>query len=42
MTDTILITGASGQLGRGVINHLLESQGVAASRIIAGTRDPRN
>ena len=41
MTDTILITGASGQLGRGVINHLLESQGVAASRIIAGTRDPR-
>ena len=41
MTDTILITGASGQLGRGVINHLLESQGVAASRIIAGTRDPQ-
>jgi NAD(P)H dehydrogenase (quinone) len=40
MTETILITGAGGQLGGRVIDHLLESQGVAASRIIAGTRDP--
>lgn len=39
MTDTIFVTGASGQLGRGVINHLL-AKGVAASRIIAGTRSP--
>jgi NAD(P)H dehydrogenase (quinone) len=40
MTDTILITGASGQLGRLVVHHLLESNGVAPSRIIATTRDP--
>lgn len=36
---TIFVTGASGQLGRGVINHLL-ARGVAASSIIAGTRSP--
>lgn len=39
MSDTILVTGASGQLGRAIINHLLDSQKVAPSRIIAGSRD---
>lgn len=39
MTDTILVTGASGQLGRGVIHHLIESQGIEPGRIIAATRD---
>ncbi len=42
MTETILITGAAGQLGRGVIHHLLESQKVAADKIIAATRNPEN
>ena len=36
----ILVTGASGQLGGLVIKHLLETQEVAASDIIAATRDP--
>jgi NAD(P)H dehydrogenase (quinone) len=40
MTDTILVTGASGKLGSRVIHHLLESQGVAPGSIIAVTRDP--
>jgi len=39
MTDTIFVTGASGQLGRAIVDHLL-ARGVAASRIIAGTRNP--
>lgn len=39
MSDIILVTGASGHLGRAIINHLLDSQGVAPSRIIAGSRD---
>jgi NAD(P)H dehydrogenase (quinone) len=38
MTDTIFVTGASGQLGRLVIKHLL-SRSVKADRIIAGTRN---
>jgi len=40
MTDTLLVTGASGQLGRGVINHLLDTFKVPAARIIATTRTP--
>lgn len=40
MSDTILVTGAAGHLGRLIIGHLLDSQKVPASRIIAGTRDP--
>ena len=40
MTDTILVTGASGKLGRAVIDHLLDSQGVAPGRIVAGSRNP--
>lgn len=39
MSDTILVTGASGHLGQAIITHLLDSQGVAPSRIIAGTRN---
>lgn len=39
MSNTILVTGASGHLGRAVTNHLLESRKVAPSRIIAVTRD---
>ena len=40
MSQTILVTGASGQLGRAVVRHLLESQGVAPASLIAVTRDP--
>jgi NAD(P)H dehydrogenase (quinone) len=40
MTDTILVTGASGQLGRRVVHHLLESNGVLPSRIFATSRKP--
>ena len=40
MSPTILVTGASGQLGQGVIRHLMENQGVAPASIIAVTRDP--
>lgn len=42
MTDTVLVTGASGQLGRSVINHLLDTFKVPAARIIATTRTPAN
>src|SRR4029453_13343331 len=40
MTRTILISGASGRLGRGVIHHLLESNGVPPECIVATTRTP--
>ncbi|WP_048646454.1 SDR family oxidoreductase [Nitratireductor soli] len=40
MSDTILVTGASGHLGRAVIDHLLETERLPATRIVAGTRDP--
>jgi NAD(P)H dehydrogenase (quinone) len=40
MSDTILVTGAAGQLGQRVVHHLLETYKVPASRIIAATRDP--
>ena len=40
MSQTILVTGASGQLGRAVVRHLLESQGVAPASLIAVTREP--
>jgi len=42
MTETLLVTGASGQLGRGVVRHLLEAQRIAPSRIIATTRNPES
>lgn len=40
MSDTLLVTGASGQLGRRVIAHLLQTHKVAPQRIIATTRKP--
>jgi NAD(P)H dehydrogenase (quinone) len=40
MSDTILVTGASGKLGGRVIHHLIETQKVAPDRIVATTRDP--
>ena len=40
MSGKILVTGASGQLGRRVVHHLLESQHIDPARIIAVTRDP--
>lgn len=40
MSETILVTGAAGQLGRRVIHHLLETYKVPAGNIIAATRDP--
>lgn len=40
MTAKLLVTGASGKLGRGVIEHLLADQNVAVKDIIAVTRDP--
>jgi NAD(P)H dehydrogenase (quinone) len=42
MTETLLVTGASGQLGRGVIHHLLDTLNVAPARIIAATRNPES
>ena len=39
MTDTILVTGASGQLGRLVLDNLLASGKVAPADIIATTRN---
>lgn len=40
MSETILVTGASGKLGRAVIGHLLDSHGVAPARVVAGSRNP--
>lgn len=40
MTETLLVTGASGQLGHGVIHHLLDTLKVAPTQVIATTRDP--
>src|SRR5262245_25229277 len=40
MSETILITGAAGQLGQRIIYHLLETEKVPAAKIIAATRDP--
>lgn len=40
MTGKLLVTGASGQLGRRVVDHLLTTFGMPADRIVAATRDP--
>lgn len=40
MSDKLLVTGASGNLGRRVIEHLLITQKVDPSRIVAATRSP--
>ncbi|MCA0046595.1 SDR family oxidoreductase [Mesorhizobium sp. B283B1A] len=42
MTETLLVTGASGQLGRGVINFLLDAHKVLPANIIATTRNPES
>ncbi|TKT80088.1 SDR family oxidoreductase [Aquamicrobium sp. LC103] len=39
MSDKLLVTGASGQLGRLVLHHLLETQKVRPQRIVAASRD---
>jgi NAD(P)H dehydrogenase (quinone) len=39
MSETILITGAAGQLGQRVIHHLLETYKVPAANLIAASRD---
>lgn len=40
MSETILVTGAAGQLGQLVIHHLIESYKVAPANIVAATRSP--
>jgi NAD(P)H dehydrogenase (quinone) len=40
MSDTLLVTGASGHLGQRVITHLLDTLKVPAGRIVAVTRKP--
>lgn len=40
MSETILVTGAAGQLGQLVVHHLIESYKVAPANIIAATRSP--
>ncbi|OWV78380.1 NAD(P)-dependent oxidoreductase [Rhizobium sp. R634] len=40
MSETILVTGAAGQLGQRVIHHLIETYHVAPGKIVAATRSP--
>ncbi|RFB91599.1 NAD(P)-dependent oxidoreductase [Rhizobium leguminosarum bv. trifolii] len=40
MSETILVTGAAGQLGQRVIHHLLETYKIAPGTIVAATRSP--
>ncbi|EGE58476.1 UNVERIFIED_ORG: NAD(P)H dehydrogenase (quinone) [Rhizobium esperanzae] len=40
MSETILVTGAAGQLGQRVIHHLIETYKVAPGTIVAATRSP--
>ncbi|EJC80145.1 putative nucleoside-diphosphate sugar epimerase [Rhizobium leguminosarum bv. trifolii WSM2297] len=40
MSETILVTGAAGQLGQRVIHHLIETYKVAPGNIVAATRSP--
>lgn len=40
MSETILVTGAAGQLGQLVVHHLIESYKVAPTSIVAATRSP--
>ncbi|MBM2712183.1 SDR family oxidoreductase [Mesorhizobium caraganae] len=42
MTETLLVTGASGQLGRGVIRYLLDTHKIPPARLIATTRNPES
>ena len=38
--QTLFVTGASGQLGRRVLAHLLDTHKVPPERVVAGTRNP--
>jgi NAD(P)H dehydrogenase (quinone) len=40
MSNTLLVTGAAGQLGQSVIRHLIETFNVSPGSIIAATRSP--
>lgn len=40
MSDTLLVTGAAGQLGRRVLANLLDGHGIDPARLVAVTRDP--
>ena len=42
MTETLLVTGAAGQLGRSIIRYLLDTHKVPPARIIATTRNPES
>lgn len=42
MTETLLVTGASGQLGRSVIRYLLDTHKVPPAKIVATTRNPES
>jgi len=42
MTETLLVTGAAGQLGRSVIRYLLDTHKVPPAKIIATTRNPES
>ncbi|RUX54695.1 NAD-dependent epimerase/dehydratase family protein, partial [Mesorhizobium sp. M7A.F.Ca.CA.002.09.1.1] len=42
MSETLLVTGASGQLGHGVIQYLLDKHKVPPANIIAATRNPES
>ncbi|MDX8481294.1 SDR family oxidoreductase [Mesorhizobium sp. VK24D] len=42
MTENLLVTGASGHLGRAVVNHLLDAQKIPPASVIATTRNPEN
>jgi len=39
-SPTLLVTGASGHLGRAAVDHLLDHVGIPADRLIATTRNP--
>ncbi|CAN7488573.1 SDR family oxidoreductase [Rhizobium sp. LjRoot30] len=41
MSETILVTGAAGQLGQRVLHHLTETYRVAPASIVAASRDPQ-
>lgn len=40
MSDTLLVTGAAGHLGRRVLANLLDGHGIEPARLVAVTRDP--
>lgn len=42
MSNTLLVSGASGHLGQRVIHHLLNTLGISPARIIATTRKPES